>query len=660
MEHRLDAARRKCTTGYGCGSTCISVQKECRSQGGAATSKQRIARLEQLARGEIKPKGIGALKPEQAQAKAEALRGQRSSRATALVEERAAKRAAAAAATAKPKAGNPRTKATSIQEDDDYAFARKSAVQNAGEDLANSARHKRNAFRTIEEAEASGQVEKILTRDNLLKNFPVDLSSNLSPENSLARLEAHYMLKAFPGKPYSANDLRQYQPPFMNGPTDPETLRKQYFDFFQGYRQKVIEAADMMPPEGRRMVARWVKEQIDGIRGRGAATRQGLAVSSDPYNPVANSLVNLNNRLVKVRSATSVQGQMEQVARAVKAEMVQKAGGQIERMETYRMPNGEERQIKRVSDPPLDARATLTRTAEVAQRLIEGATFNDAFGKEGSGKKRFNAADLYVAPARRVGGRSVGGTVEAATDQIINRSGFRGLQYGNSVTDEERKHHVQKAAEAMVDLADMLELPDEAISLKGTLGLAIGARGKGTAMAHYETGTKVINLTRKKGVGTLAHEWGHALDNYSAGGRSYLTQGIGSPEKRAAMTGVMASWQSTGYTQQVYGAIREAKKQGMLINDQYWLSREEMFARSFEAYVQLKLSKAGRENTYLTQATGDPLWPTRQQAEAMEPMFDALMARIRQDDFPGGVRRDSRQVRIGRFSRLLTSTSVDS
>ena len=74
FEARLDAVRRKCTTGYSCGNTCISLKKECRSQGGAATSKERIARLEQLARGEIRPKGIGLLKSDQAMALAESLR----------------------------------------------------------------------------------------------------------------------------------------------------------------------------------------------------------------------------------------------------------------------------------------------------------------------------------------------------------------------------------------------------------------------------------------------------------------------------------------------------------------------------------------------------------------------------------------------------------
>jgi len=71
---RWDAAKRRCTTGYSCGSSCISLKKECRSEGGAATSKERIARLEQLARGQIKPRGIGALRPAQAMALAENLR----------------------------------------------------------------------------------------------------------------------------------------------------------------------------------------------------------------------------------------------------------------------------------------------------------------------------------------------------------------------------------------------------------------------------------------------------------------------------------------------------------------------------------------------------------------------------------------------------------
>ena len=48
------------------------------------------------------------------------------------------------------------------------------------------------------------------------------------------------------------------------------------------------------------------------------------------------------------------------------------------------------------------------------------------------------------------------------------------------------------------------------------LALAFGSRGKGRALAHYEPGRHVINLTKMSGAGCLAHEWGHALDRYLA------------------------------------------------------------------------------------------------------------------------------------------------
>ena len=46
------------------------------------------------------------------------------------------------------------------------------------------------------------------------------------------------------------------------------------------------------------------------------------------------------------------------------------------------------------------------------------------------------------------------------------------------------------------------------------MGLALGSRGSGNAAAHFERDNLVINLTKTKGAGSLAHEWFHALDNY--------------------------------------------------------------------------------------------------------------------------------------------------
>jgi hypothetical protein len=608
---------------------------------GGASSQRGIAQVRQKEAGELAG-AIGARRGE----KATQLKGTRQQAAAKKAQ--AAETAAKASTSSKAPAGTPRGEAdrAAKEGDPDYEFARASAVGNAGEDIGDSARHRRNAFRTIEEAEASGQVEKVLTRDNLMKNFPTDLISGASESNILSRLEAHFSLKAFPN--LSPKDVDSYvkaqerreatardnfgRPSTEKG-VDAKTVRKQYFDAFQSLRKVVDDGKDLEPGELRKQVQRKLSDLISELRGQEGTGY--FRTYRDPYNPTANVLISMQRRMYQ-RGPTSVLGQMNAFAVALKKE------GQM-----------------------VEARPTMERALDAGTKIMEGSSMAAAFGQQGNGKWRFNPADHYVGHARREGGRNVGGTPDAATDTIVKGLGFRGLQYGNSVTDDERKHHVQKAAEALVDLADATALPDSAIGLNGTLGLAIGARGRGGAVAHYEPTMKVINLTRKKGVGSLSHEWGHALDNYAAGGGSFLSQNSGAPEKRAAMNEVKSAWTTSGFTRQVYDSIREVKKGGGQLSEDYWLSDVEMFARSFEAHVSLKLEKAGRSNTYLTREfddsgmkkgnaaerrLGDGLWPTRKQAEAMEPMFDALLAQIKKDDFPGASnRRDSRDERIQRL-----------
>lgn len=102
FQARLDALKRRCSTGYGCGSACISVKKECRSSPAAATSRERLQRLEQLARGEIKPRGIGVPKAEEARAMASELQAQRQEQQAVIKAERKRRQAEAKASGRKP------------------------------------------------------------------------------------------------------------------------------------------------------------------------------------------------------------------------------------------------------------------------------------------------------------------------------------------------------------------------------------------------------------------------------------------------------------------------------------------------------------------------------------------------------------------------------
>jgi hypothetical protein len=89
IEARIDAAKRKCNTGYACGNSCISPAKECRSEGKASTGKQRLKRLKNLAAGGKTGRGIGQLRGGAAAAKAEEINALRSAKAAQLRQQRA-------------------------------------------------------------------------------------------------------------------------------------------------------------------------------------------------------------------------------------------------------------------------------------------------------------------------------------------------------------------------------------------------------------------------------------------------------------------------------------------------------------------------------------------------------------------------------------------
>ena len=49
LQHRIDALRRKCSTGYSCGASCISMNKQCRKTPGAGPGQQKMRRILALA-----------------------------------------------------------------------------------------------------------------------------------------------------------------------------------------------------------------------------------------------------------------------------------------------------------------------------------------------------------------------------------------------------------------------------------------------------------------------------------------------------------------------------------------------------------------------------------------------------------------------------------
>ena len=115
----------------------------------------------------------------------------------------------------------------------------------------------------------------------------------------------------------------------------------------------------------------------------------------------------------------------------------------------------------------------------------------------------------------RKGGRNISVKSTAELKKAFN---LRDVQTGSYVQSDpvSAKWHVDNLAAGFADLADVLGIKDEQISLNGRLALAVGARGHGSALAHYEPVERVINITKFKGGGSLGHEWFHSFDNMIA------------------------------------------------------------------------------------------------------------------------------------------------
>lgn len=677
LQHRIDALRRKCSTGYGCGSTCISLRKECRTRPGSAFGKERLKRLLALAAGAPSgQRGIAPVKAKEAGELAGAItaqRGQQAGQLRGARQQAAAEKAKAAqAAQARPStgdrpmapAGTPRGEADRAAKaaDPDYEFARPSAVGNVGEDLKGSARHKANQWRSLSEAEADGTAEALVTRDKLLKAEPLDLTEGITNANYLTRLAGYLALKSFPAQPYTEKAYSAYKRSQIGGHKTPAEMRKLYYNHLQEVKGIIDKRRDDADPRDMLLeISRATIVRITAIRGdRSQAT-------SDRYNPVANSLVDLSKKATQGSYAKS------------------SITGQINTLGVRLRKANDGKSIAELADVMRNA----------TEEIIGGASIDKVTGVQRGGVT-FNPADLYVKKAVRTGGPAlgVGDSPAGSTTVLINRMGMRGLQFGNSVTDDERAHHLRKTAEAMVDLADVTGLPDRAMSLDGKLGLAFGARGKGRAAAHYEPGTQVINITRKNGVGTLAHEWGHALDDYigqrsprsteggyGKTGDQYMSEqisdlymnrsGVGTSSQAddpvwKAMDGVRKAIAATDYPSTLRQGLRDlgikpGSGKGMS-GWGYWTSGREVFARTFERYVQHKLESKKQENTYLSGLGGEsPLWPNKEQIAKMAPAFDELMQSVRTTAFGSMKNRtDSREQRIQRLIDEALAPQQDS
>ena len=258
---------------------------------------------------------------------------------------------------------------------------------------------------------------------------------------------------------------------------------------------------------------------------------------------------------------------------------------------------------------------------------------------------------------------------------LLDYFGLRAWEFGNWLTNEDRMNYVCGSGIALYDMRSVLQFPIHQMGLQGMVSLAIGARGKSAARAHFEPHSFAINLTRysdnpgpkkmaaypflKKhpkvvrflrmgGVGSLAHEYGHALDYFFGGfvdqdaehfaltgGRSVRTRPDRELMKKKTLRGYMEKliyqiiWESDKKQTRFYSELRAMLKEKGIKSD-YYYRRNELFARFFEQYIQFKLKQKGIQNTLLHKPKYNyVVYLPQKHLERLVPIMDKLVVQMR-------------------------------
>lgn len=181
---------------------------------------------------------------------------------------------------------------------------------------------------------------------------------------------------------------------------------------------------------------------------------------------------------------------------------------------------------------------------------------------------------------------------------------LKGFQFGNWVKQIDRVNHFGGCVLALYDLGNLMQSKN--LGFDHNIGVAFGARGKAGANAHFEPCLMMINLTKENGAGSLAHEYGHALDYFFgmrvdvAKGEASLSGGD-STAKTIMLRGGVLRHQMAAVLNKIIAT--ESYKTWYKYHSKrwtYWGNHTEMFARCFEQWCCWKLLQKKIENTYLT------------------------------------------------------------
>ncbi|MDY0386673.1 MAG: LPD38 domain-containing protein [Methanolobus sp.] len=244
--------------------------------------------------------------------------------------------------------------------------------------------------------------------------------------------------------------------------------------------------------------------------------------------------------------------------------------------------------------------------------------------------------------ARERVGKDWRGGKDIGSEELATTFGFRAIEFGNWVNQKERQVFINNTYDSLMDLAQLLGISPKSISLAGNLGLTFGSRGSGKAAAHYEPGRRIINLTKTQGLGSLAHEWWHGIDNYFAGFETTLTNmksASASEYTPEAREEIKKAFDNLAKAVNNYTFKQRSKNLDGSKNAEYYALPHEMSARAFENFTLNRLAQSGQVNDFIVNYVSSEDWkgeankypyPVAEETEKITEAFSELFETIQE------------------------------
>jgi hypothetical protein len=251
-------------------------------------------------------------------------------------------------------------------------------------------------------------------------------------------------------------------------------------------------------------------------------------------------------------------------------------------------------------------------------------------------------------------GLDLPGNIKTSQDliELIQGYGFRGVEFGNWLTEEDRFVYLVALYFAIYDMNKILGFGKN-MGMDKMISIGFGSRGVPKSLAHFNSATNFININRydrthnaikpiqfvrSGGISSFAHEYGHALD-YILGGyvernRELFSLTLGNSVRTQWLYKSFNTPMRRLTNELLHAYIWEDEQEKKFTRSYenihgerpYYRQHNEIFARLFEKYLWHKLQQRHIKNLGLTKGKYDlHVYVTDRDMKKLIPIMDKLV-----------------------------------